>query len=140
MGIEVISSGLNMNTYVLLALVAVCVASASASAPGFYGGYGYGPYLSKEAIEARKEAVEAAIAKRKELVAEAIATRKEIIAKRKAAVDALREAQAVVYERTVDLKKTYNPYDYGVGLGVAGLGYGAPYAAPYGYGAPAAEE
>merc|ERR1712105_472855 len=126
MGIEVISSGLNMNTYVLLALVAVCVASASASAPAFYGGYGYGPYLSKEAIEA-------AIAKRKELVAEAIATRKEIIAKRKAAVDALREAQAVVYERTVDLKKTYNPYDYGLGagLGVAGLGYGAPYAAPY---------
>merc|ERR1712150_393844 len=129
MGIEVISSGLNMNTYVLLALVAVCVASASASAPGFYGGYGYGPYLSKEAIEARKEAVDAAIA-----------TRKEIIAKRKAAVDALREAQAVVCERTVDLKKTYNPYDYGVGVGLGGLGYGAPYAAPYGYGAAAAEE
>merc|ERR1712150_247459 len=106
---------LTMNSLILFAPVACAVAGASASIgyPGF--GYGYGgPYLSKEAIEARKEAVEAAIARRKELVAEAIATRKEIIAKRKAAVDALREAQAVVYERTVDLKKTYNPYDYGV--------------------------
>ncbi len=82
-----------------------------------------------------------AIERRKELVEEAIATRKEIIAKRKAAVDALREAQAVVYERAVDLKKSYNPYDYGLGLDLGGLGYGAaPYAAPYAAGYGAAEE